>query len=582
MKAKRKARRFSSLPTGQATVATLYNLANAHLNQGRLEQAHALYRQVLTAQPVFAEAANNLGNVLRQWDRREEAGHAYARALVAKPDFPEALSNLGIVRRHQGRPGDAEVLFRRAIALRPTYPAAHNNLGNLLKTRRRLPEAIYHYTQAILLKRNFPEAASNLGAVLRLQGKLDEAAICFNFASALNPAYPDAHNNYGNLLQARGLPAEAVAAYRRATVLKPAFAETYNNRGTLLQMAGNIDEALGCYRRAISLRPDYAEAHNNLAMALLAGGNFAAGWQEYEWRWDIAEMTGARPRFAQPRWQGEPAAGRSLLIHAEQGFGDTLQFCRFAPLVAARGIRVTVQVQRPLVRLLSQLPGVDRVMARGETAPPFDLHCPMLSLPLAMNTTLDTIPAAAAYLHAPEEAAAVWRRRLADLCGDAPRIGLAWAGNPRRHSPDLALVDRRRSMAPARLAPLFEVAGVSFVSLQKDGPRPPDGFPLIDVMSEMADFADTAALIANLDLVVTVDTAIAHLAAALGKPVWIMDRFDSCWRWLRGRQDSPWYPTARLFRQPAPDDWETVVSRVRDELALRFAASAIPPAVRAA
>jgi hypothetical protein len=304
-------------------------------------------------------------------------------------------------------------------------------------------------------------------------------------------------------------------------------------------------------------------------MALLADGDFAAGWREYEWRLKKPQrITSVRP-FLQPQWHGEAAEGRRLLIHPEQGYGDTLQFCRFAALATARGFHVTLEVQRPLVRLLQSLGGVAQVVGRGDELPEFDVHCPIMSLPLALGTTLETIPAAPAYLHANVQQVARWRRRLAVMepihDRRTARIGLVWAGSPRLNSPRATAVDRRRSMPPDRWAPLFEIKGLAFFSLQKDGPSA-GGAPIIDLMGEMDDFADTAALIANLDLVIAVDTAVAHLAAALGKPVWLLERFDSCWRWLRGRRDTPWYPHMRLYRQPSAGGWESVMSEIACDL----------------
>lgn len=266
-------------------------------------------------------------------------------------------------------------------------------------------------------------------------------------------------------------------------------------------------------------------------------------------------MHGAARKFAQPQWQGEAAPGKILLIHAEQGFGDTLQFCRYAPLAAARGLRVILQVQKPLASLLQTLPGIAQVIAQGEAPPRFDLHIPMLSLPLVFGTDLASIPAPAA-LQADAGSVALWHARLPP----GPRIGLAWAG-----SPDL-IADRQRSIPPAALAPLFGVTGVNFISLQKTGPALPEGFAVFNAMDEMEDFSGTAALVENLDLVLTVDTAIAHLAASLGKPVWLLNRFDGCWRWLRGRADSPWYPTVTIFRQSRPGDWTSVLAEVTQRL----------------
>jgi hypothetical protein len=274
-------------------------------------------------------------------------------------------------------------------------------------------------------------------------------------------------------------------------------------------------------------------------------------------------MAAYRRGFSQKQWRGEPAAGRTLLIHAEQGFGDTLQFLRYVPMAAARGLRVVLEVPAPLARLAATLPGVTKLVVQGEKLPDFDLHVPMLSLPLAFDTVLETIPAATPYISVTPAEAARWRHKIA---GSGLKVGLVWAGNARRENPSLAAVDRRRSLHPVALLPLFEVPGAKFVSLQKDGPA---GLPLLDYMSEIQDFSDTAALIAGLDLVIAADTAVAHLAGALGKEVWLLNRYDACWRWLRGRADSPWYPSMRLYTQPEAGDWDTVITQVAADLARR-------------
>jgi hypothetical protein len=303
----------------------------------------------------------------------------------------------------------------------------------------------------------------------------------------------------------------------------------------------------------------------NLGMALLKMGDFENGWREYEHRWDVGAMKAVRRPESLPWWDGS-AAPRTLLLHAEQGLGDTLQFCRYAPMAAARGVRVVLEVQKPLVRLLRALPGIAQVVGQGEALPHFDLHAPLMSLPWILGSTLETLPGTTPYLQAEAAEVAHWRGRLAEIAPVEKRVGLVWAGNPRRDSPVLAAVDRRRSMPPEKLARLGECQGVTFFSLQKDSAGDCGDVPMVDVMGEMADFAATAALIANLDLVISVDTAVAHLAAALGKPVWLLNRFDSCWRWLDERRDSPWYPSLRLYNQPRPGDWESVMGDVVGDL----------------
>ncbi len=531
-----------------------------HHQVGRLGEAVALYCRALTLKPDLPEAHNNLGVALRGQGLLGEAITHYGRAVALRPDYPEANNNLGIALAQQGRLDEAVASYGRALALRPDYPEAHNNLGSALAQQERLDEAAAHFRRALALKPDYPEANNNLGGALAQQGRLDEAVAHFRRALTLRPDYPEAHSDLGSALADQGRLDEAVAHFRRALTLRPDYPEAHSNLGGALADQGRLDEAVAHFRRAVALKPDYPEAHSNLAMVLLAQGDMAAGWVEFEWRWKMPHLIKAARNFAQPQWRGEAAAGRTLLIHAEQGLGDTVQFCRYAPLAAKRGLRVILEVQEPLVRLLRCLPGVDRVVGQGEALPPFDLHCPMLSLPLALATATASIPGAAPYLHADPAQVAAWRTRLAAMENQGLRIGFAWAGNP-----DLP-TDRRRSLAPDRLAPLLDLPGLHVFSLQKGGPAAPKAFPLTDFMGEVGDFADTAALVANLELVIAVDTAVAHLAAALGKPVWLLNRFDSCWRWQAGRRDSPWYPTLRVYRQPRPGDWAPVLTEVARDL----------------
>jgi len=514
----------------QADADQLHLRAVAAYQAGQFELSVDLFGAAITANPNAAAYHSNLANALRDLGRLEDAAASLQRALELRPGFADALNNLGIIHELRLRPMDAALCYQQAIAANPQLVSAHTNLGNALQKLGRTKDALLCYQNALTLQPDFADAHFNLGNVLAALGEMAAAITCFETAARLNPRNADAHFNMGNAL------------------------------GRL----GRLAESAACLRRAIACRPDFSAAHNNLAMALLAQGELAAGWQEYEWRWHVPSMRDSRRDFAQPQWRGEPAAGKTLLIHAEQGFGDTLQFCRYATLAAARGLRVILEVQEPLARLLRGLLGVEEVLAQGAPLPPFDLHCPMVSMPLALGTTLETIPSAQRYLQADPAQAEAWARRLAS--GDGMRIGLAWAGNPRAHSAELAAIDRRRSLDPALLAPLFNVKGTKFFSLQKGGPAAPAEFPLTDVMGEMTDFADTAALIETLDLVISVDTSVVHLAAALGKPVWVLERFDSCWRWLNGRRDSPWYPSVRLYRQALAGEWGPVIAEVAQDL----------------
>jgi Tfp pilus assembly protein PilF len=421
-----------------------------------------------------------------------------------------------------------------------------------------------------------PETLNQLANVLDELGRFEEAEIAYRDAIAARPGFAEAHYNLGLMLQGQNRLEEAEAAYRQAATLAPTLAQAHNNRGAALRDLRRLDEAMAAFETAIRLRPDYADAQFNQAMCRLMMGDYARGWAQYEWRWRTRQARFAQRGFNRPLWLGrERLAGVRLLVHAEQGFGDTLQFCRYVPDVAALGARVILEVQPGLERLMAGLAGVEQVVGQGEPLPPFDAHVPLMSLPLALGARPNSAPAKIPYLAADPAAAKAWARRLA---GEGLRVGLVWAGAARPDQAIAAAVDRRRSLPLAAFAPLAEIDGVALHSLQKgapaaqlrDGSAPPGLVSAItDPTADLYDFADTAALIANLDLVIACDTSVAHLAGAMGKPVWILSRFDGCWRWLCDRDDTPWYPTARLFRQTAPGDWTGVLGQVAAALAER-------------
>jgi tetratricopeptide (TPR) repeat protein len=551
------------------------NIADWHNNLGivltalgRLDEAVAAFRHAIAMRPAYPEAHNNLGNVLRSLGRPAEAAASYREAVRLRPDDADAHCNLATALLDLGQPAEAEANYREALRLRPGFPEAHRNLGTALYGLGRLVEAEASYREALRLRPDYAEAHANLGTVLYVFGRLVEAEASYREALRLRPDYPDAHNNLGATLRDLGRPAEAEACYRAALRLRPDYADAHSSLGTALYDLGRRAEAEASCREALRLLPGLAEAHYSLGLPLLLAGRFEEGWKEYEWRWKTRHMAGSTRSLPAPQWNGEPIGDRVILLHAEQGLGDTLQFCRYVPLIAC-GARTVLEVQAPLVRLLCRLPGITQIVAQGERLPSFDLHCPLMSLPRAVGTTLDSIPAVTPYLAADRALAAAWRERLAGL--DGLRVGLVWAGGPRLEWPGLAAVDRRRSIALDTMAPFAQVGGVSFVSLQKGAPavqavNPPRGMALHDFAADLHDFADTGALIDGLDLVISVDTAVAHLAGALGKPVWLLNRFDTCWRWLLNRDDSPWYPTLRQFRQRAIGDWDGVIYAVRDAL----------------
>lgn len=506
-------------------------LAMQHHQAGRLQQAEAMYRQVLAKQP----------------------GHA------------DVLYLLGILAGQTGRNDEAVELLRRVITLTPGFAEAHFHLGNALSTRGEFGEAVGAYRQALALNPRYPEAWNNLGNALRGKRELEAAVGAFEQAVALRPTYGQAYCNMGPVLQDLGRVEEAIAACRRAVELKPDLMEAHGNLGNALKAQGRWDEADAAFRQAIALNPALPECHFNLAILMLLRGEFAQGWREYEWRSQFKDFPKPARVFTQRQWDGSDLVGRTIMLQTEQGFGDTFQFMRYVPLVAARGGRVLVACHQEMRQVLEGAEGVAGWVGEGEALPAFDVYCPLLSLPLAFGTALASIPATVPYLRADEGKIAHWGRKLG---GDKRclRVGLVWAGRAAHEN------DRNRSMSLAALAPLGQVPGVRFYSLQKgeaglEAQRPPEGLDVVDWTAELEDFSDTAGLIGQLDLVIAVDTAVVHLAGALGKAVWTLLPLVPDWRWMLEREDSPWYPTMRLFRQRASGDWAGVVRRVCEALA---------------
>ena len=430
-----------------------------------------------------------------------------------------------------------------------------------LRDQGKLDEAVACYRRALELKPDYAEAHNNLGTAFKDQGKLDEAVACYRRALELKPDFAEAHNNLGIALKDQGKLDEAVACYRRALELKPDYAEAHNNLGNALKDQGKLDEAVACYRRALELKPDFAEAHGNQSLLSLLTGDFQRGWAEYEWRWKTKQCQ--RRDFSQPLWDGQPLEGRTILLHAEQGLGDAIQFVRYAALVKQRGGAVIVECPKPLLSLLASCAGIDRLVGRGDDLPPFDVHAPLLSLPGIFHTSLETIPADVPYLFADPGLVEHWREELGGIAGF--KIGIAWRGNPEHRN------DRARSIPLSCFEPLAGLPGVRLLACKKGRAWSsckswPDRFPITELGSRLDDFMDTAAVLMNLDLVITCDTAVAHLAGALGVPVWVALPFVPDWRWLLDRSDSPWYPTMRLFRQKKPGDWAGVFEEIKAEL----------------
>jgi tetratricopeptide (TPR) repeat protein len=567
-----------------------FNNAFRLQQEGRLVEAETLYRAVLDVAPEHPgshhllglvehqlgrhEAAlqsikraielndsepnyhNNLGTVYRTLGKVEEAVACYRHAVGLKPDFAAGFNNLGIALLQKGEFAQAQRALERALEAKPDYAGAWFNLGNVLAGRDEHAKAVEHYRQALTLDPNHIDALNNLGAALNELGESDEAASCYQRVLALQPANAAAHNNFGRVLAQRDELDGAIWHFREAIALQPHAIDAHINLGNVLLEQGDASAAHQSYERALAIDPSHESAHWNDGLALLVQGELAEGF--HRWRWNVA----ASKRFSAPEWRGEELNGETILIHAEQGFGDAIHFARYIPLVAARGGRVVFEAPVELHRIFANIEGVDEVIAFGDRLPEFTWQCPLLSLPLAFKTTLRNIPDSVPYLSADPESIADWQRRIA---GPELKVGLVWAGRPEHKR------DRHRSMALAELAPLASIPNVAFYALQKgaavsEAEHAPDGMRLEILSPLLGDFADTAAAIMALDLVITVDTSVAHLAGALGKPVWILHAYAPDWRWLEKRSDSPWYPTAELFRQDASRRWAPVVNDVAAEL----------------
>jgi Flp pilus assembly protein TadD len=542
-------------------------LAVQHHQAGRFADAETLYRRILAAEPNHADALHLLGVIAYQTKQYQSAVELIGRATALNPNYAEAYSNLGLALQETGRLDEAIAAFGKSIALKPGFAKAYSNLGNAFRDKGQLDQAVAEYRRAIELAPDYAEAYSNLGLALYDQGQFDQAVASCRRAVALNAGLPEAQNNLALALRDQGQLDESIAACRRAIELRPNYAGAYSNLGLALHNQGQFDQALGAFRQAIALNPNLSVAHINLAMTLLLNGDFKRGLQEYEWRWKYKDFPSPPRNFPQPRWDGGALENRTLLLHAEQGLGDTMQFIRYLPLMAQRGGRIIIECHTDLQRLFQKMPEKCQIVARGEPLPAFDRHCPVLSLPLVFGTTLENIPQTVPYLHAEAQDVKKFKQRMKKHWPKMKmgKVGLVWAGRPTHKN------DRDRSIKLSMLAPLSLVPGVRFFSLQKgaasaQAKTPPAGMELVDWTAELKDFADNAALIANLDLVISVDTAMAHLAGAMGKPVWTLLPKIPDWRWLLEREESPWYPSMRLFRQPKRGDWESVIKRVADEL----------------
>jgi tetratricopeptide (TPR) repeat protein len=569
---------MSKTANQQRQIDTLLRQAVALQQNAAYGEAEELYREILALRPRHFDAIQLLGALALQSGRLEE-GIALLKQAVAINGMQAPIhSNLAYAYNATRRYKEGLASASRALALQTDFVDGLNNRGNALAGLDQPAQALAAFERALSLQSGFAPGWSNRACVLRDLGRPVDALASCDQAIALQPNYADAWSNRANALSDLNRPQDAQQSYQRAIELAPTLADAWNNLGLTLVDLNQHAQALLSYERALALNPGFAEAHWNESLCLLQMGRLTEGWQKYEWRWERNRIKAARRDFAQPLWRGDfSIEGKTILLHAEQGLGDTLQFCRYAAMVAALGARVVLEVPAELLRLLANLQGVGVLIEQGQPLPPFDCHCPLLSLPLAFKTEVATIPASPRYLFANTQASQRWAQRVGDNAPGLLKVGLVWAGGNRPHVAELRKNDARRSITLDALRPLFDVPRVQFYSLQKGpaaqqcGQIPELAQHLIDYTDELVDFADTAALVANLDLVISVDTACAHLAGALGKPVWILNRFDTCWRWMLERNDSPWYPSAQLFRQPALGDWTHVILSIREALEARAA-----------
>jgi tetratricopeptide (TPR) repeat protein len=538
-------------------------LAVVQYRLGRHKETLASYDRMLAIRPDHAETYNNRGVVLHGLKRFNESLASYDKALAIHPDYPEAHNNRGVVLHELKRLADALASYDRAVAIRPEYAEAHHNRGVVLADLKRFDEALASFDRALEIRPSYPDALYKRGIALDELTRFAEALASYDRMLAIRPDDAAALNRRSDALRQLNRFEEALASCDQALALRPDFAEAHNNRGVILKELRRFPEALASFGRAQQLAPDYAEAHWNEAVLQLLCGEFLRGWAKYEWRWKRDRVAPTRRDFSQPQWDGlNSLYDKTILLHGEERLSDAIQFCRYVPQVAARGARIILQVPQPLRALMSSLVGGVQILSYGEDPPRFDIHCPLASLPSAFGTKLDTIPSATPYLRPPTDALLTWEMRLG--AKKRPRIGIAWAGDPRREN------DRRRSIELRALLPLFAI-DATFLRLQKDL-RPGDEAALksrgdiFDPTELLGDFSDLAALVSRLELVISVDTSLAHLTGALGKPVWILLPFTPDWSWQLSRNTTPWYPTARLYRQVKPDDWDEVIARVAADL----------------
>jgi len=549
----------------------LLNRAFQLHQSGQVSEALDLYDKVLARQQNNARLLYLAGTANLQLGRMEQGIVLLQRSLAINPSDPVAHNNVGRARQALRQADEALASYDGALAIKPDYAEAWYNRGTVLQEQRCLDEALASYDKALAISPVIAEAHTRRGSVLYDLERLDEALASYDKALTIDPHNAGAHCHRGIVLRELRRPLEALACYDAALAIKPDYAEAHNNRGVVLHECLRLDESLASFDQAIANKPDYAKAYCNKSYVLLHKGDFENGWRLLEWRFRGERI---KPRFSQPAWLGiQSLKGKTILLHAEEGIGDAIQFSRYVDAVNALGAEVYLEVQKPLAGLLRQLKSVS-VVERGQPLPAIDYHCPLLSLPLALKTELSSIPHPTAYLNADEAKVRYWRKRIGS--GPKLKVGLAWSGGIRPGKAEWRSINQKRNIPLAVFSHVLQTVDVDFFSLQKGEQaeteirlRQQEYWPrgnFHNFMDEDRELSDTAAIIANLDVVVSVDTSIAHLSAALGKPTWILLKFDNDWRWLLEREDSPWYQSVKLYRQASDQCWEPVLERVASDL----------------
>ncbi len=589
--------------TPPMTVDQALDLAHTRLKAGLIEEAQEICRQVLSAFPDEVPAMLMLADIKQLLGHSGEAAMLYRRILDVQPYHVDTWFRLGNLQRAEGDLETAITSFQTVVAINPRSAAALNNLGNCLiensqfeaaltcylqaveqepghsgywlnagvalRHMEKLPEAIPYFRQALSLDGNSRMAVIHLANALKDHGKFRESVEVYRHYLQFDPDSADAHNNLGIAYGEQDCVEQAISCFRKALELNPNFPEAHNNLGNALIVQGNLEEAIGYLRQALVLKPDYGDAHFNLSVVLLAVGNYAEGFQKYGYRWTRKDVK--KPVLSQPEWTGETITEKTILLLAEQGLGDTIQFVRFANQVKQRGAHVLFNCPKSLVSLLSEIPGVDRVICEGDPLPHFNVYAPLMSLPGILDISLEDVPSVlpVPYLHAPQAYLDYWREQLGERGPGELRVGIAWQGNP------IHTGDRHRSIPLRSFIPLASVPGIRLFSFQKT-----HGVEQISALSDQLSlecfphdpgresdpFLDSAALMSLMDVIVTIDSAPAHLAGALGVPTWLACSFKAEWRWLTEREDSPWYPSVRIFRQSKLNVWDDVFERISKAL----------------